>query len=112
MPPPPSSSSALTKYETLKYLGKGSYGSALLVCLKGMPDEKYVMKEVVIGHLKPEEQAAALRESEVLEQMNHSNITRYIESFQDRHKLFIVMEYADGGDLTGNISLLLSISPW
>lgn len=95
---------ALAKYETLKYLGKGSYGSALLVCLKEDREQKYVMKEIVIGHLKTSEQESALKESEFLQTMAHSNIVSYIESFQDRHKLFIVMEYADGGDLTQAIS--------
>ena len=46
--------SALSKYTTIKYLGKGSYGSALLVCLAAEPSQRFVMKEVVIGHLKPE----------------------------------------------------------
>lgn len=60
----------------------------------------------------------ATKEAEVLNQMKHSNITTYIErylllytniaiantivindSFVENSKLYIVMEYADGGDL-------------
>ena len=36
--------------------------------------------------------------------MSHSNITMYIESFVEGSKLYIVMEHADGGDLSTLIS--------
>jgi NIMA (never in mitosis gene a)-related kinase len=61
------------------------------------------MKEIVIGHLKPAEQQAAKKEAEVLHQMSHSNITMYIESFVENSKLYIIMEFADGGDLSAAI---------
>lgn len=90
--------SSLKKYKKIKYLGKGSYGAALLVELKSNPSQKFVIKEIVIGHLKENEQNAAKKEAEVLHQMSHSNITMYIESFVEASKLYIVMEHADGGD--------------
>lgn len=95
--------SQLKKYRRLKYLGKGSYGAAILVELRSNPSQRFVIKEIVIGHLKPAEQAAARSEAEVLHQMNHSNITMYIESFVENAKLYIVMENADGGDLSAAI---------
>lgn len=91
--------SSMKKYKKLKYLGKGSYGAALLVELRSNPAQKFVIKEIVIGHLKQSEQQAAKNEAEVLHQMTHSNITMYIESFVESSKLYIVMEHADGGDL-------------
>ena len=87
-------------YRRLNYLGKGSYGAALLVELKSNPKQKFVMKEIIIGHLSEEEQAAANREATLLYRMSHSNIVMYIESFVENAKLHIVMEFADGGDLT------------
>ena len=49
-------------------------------------------------------QDAAKKEAEVLHQMSHSNITMYVESFVEGSKLYIVMEHADGGDLSSHIS--------
>eukprot|EP01041_Mallomonas_annulata_P003991 gene3991-7947_t len=95
--------SSLKKYKKVKYLGKGSYGAAILVELKSNSTQKFVIKEVVIGHLKESEQDSARKEAEVLNQMNHSNITMYIESFVENSKLYIVMEFADGGDLSGSV---------
>lgn len=90
--------SNLEQYRKIKYLGKGSYGAALLVELKAT-GQKYVMKEIVIGHLSSDAQKTAKLEAEVLRQMSHSNIVQHRESFIKNDKLFIVMEYADGGDL-------------
>ena len=51
--------SSLKKYRKLKYLGKGSYGAAILVELRADEKQKFVIKEIVIGHLSEKEQTAA-----------------------------------------------------
>lgn len=51
--------SSLKKYRKIKYLGKGSYGAAILVELRSDPSAKFVIKEIVIGHLKEKEQISA-----------------------------------------------------
>ena len=94
----------LKRFKKVKVLGKGSYGCALLACLRSDENQKFVIKEIVVGHMKPEEQLAAKKEADVLRQMSHSNIVLYIESFVEGPKLYIVMEYADGGDLSGLVS--------
>ena len=96
----PPAVSQLKKYRKIKYLGKGSYGAAILVELRSDPSKKYVVKEIIIGHLKPTEQQTAKNEAGVLNKLSHSNITSYIESFVENAKLYIVMEFADGGDLS------------
>jgi NIMA (never in mitosis gene a)-related kinase 1/4/5 len=93
----------LKKYKKVKYLGQGSYGAAILVSLKSNRDEQFVIKEIVIGHMKESEQLLTQNEVEVLKQMHHSNIAMYVESFVENSKLYIVMEYADGGDLSAAI---------
>jgi serine/threonine protein kinase len=35
----------------------------------------------------------------ILEGLNHPNIIKYYNSFKKKSKLFIIMEYAKGGDL-------------
>lgn len=41
--------SSLRKYKKVSYLGKGSYGAAILVELRSDPNKKFVIKEIVIG---------------------------------------------------------------
>ena len=49
--------------------------------------------------MKPQEREEALLEAKILEKLKHPNITSYRESFTDQRNLYIVMEYANGGDL-------------
>ena len=95
---------SLKEYKKVKYLGKGSYGAAILVHLRRNKQEKFVIKEVVIGHMKEVEKESTMNEVAVLRQMHHSNIAMYKESFIEGSRLYIVMEYADGGDLSGAIA--------
>lgn len=94
---------SLKKYKKVKYLGKGSYGAAILVHLRSNKAEKFVIKEIVIGHMPESEKESTMNEVEVLRQMHHSNIAMYVESFIEGSRLYIVMEFADGGDLSGAI---------
>lgn len=40
----------------------------------------------------------------VLSQMKHPNIVAYLESFEERGNLYIVMDYCDGGDMYKKIN--------
>jgi len=55
--------------------------------------------------LGDKEKQLALSEAETLRRVSHANIIRYVESFMDTRLLYIVMEYADFGDLATQIKL-------
>lgn len=88
----------MEKYTQVKVLGKGSFGSAWLIQRKG-DGAQLVAKEVRLGGLKPAERESAQKEIDMLRTLDHPNITRYVDHFEHRGSLFIVMEYANGGDL-------------
>ncbi|KAH0572256.1 Kinase, NEK [Spironucleus salmonicida] len=88
----------MNRYKELKTLGKGSFGRAALV-EEIATKEKFVMKIIQISQMKPKEREEALQESRILEKLQHPNITSYRESFSDAKFLYIVMEYANSGDL-------------
>lgn len=92
------------RYERLQILGEGSYGTALLVRERG-GSTKYVAKEIRISHLGEKERALAVAEADVLRRLSHANIVRYVDSFLDSRLLYIIMEYADNGDLATQIKL-------
>ncbi|CBZ26928.1 putative serine/threonine-protein kinase [Leishmania mexicana MHOM/GT/2001/U1103] len=88
----------MEKYKQLKVLGKGSFGSAWLI-QRNEDRAQFVAKEVRLGGLKPAERESAQKEIDMLRTLNHPNITRYVDHFEHKGSLFIVMEYANGGDL-------------
>jgi len=89
----------MQNYQAIKVLGEGGYGKALLVKRKS-DGIMLVMKEVQISKLNANEKADALREVTILQSLRHPNIIAYEESFQQNGYLYLVMEYADGGDLS------------
>lgn len=86
-------------YEKIKLLGEGAFGAAYLVRPK---DERHlfqVAKEIRISHLTDKQREGAIVESEVLRMLKHPNIIAYINSFLEGQRMYIIMEYANGGDL-------------
>lgn len=86
------------RYEKIKLLGEGAFGAAYLVRPK---DERHlqVAKEIRISHLTDKQREGAIAESEVLRMLKHPNIIAYINSFLEGPRMYIIMEYANGGDL-------------
>ncbi|XP_044259072.1 serine/threonine-protein kinase Nek8 [Tribolium madens] len=85
-------------YEKLKTVGQGAFGTATLY--RRIDDGKQVvMKEVFLMDLDNSEKKSALNEVEILSNLNHPNIIKYLGSFQKEGSLIIAMEYADGGNL-------------
>lgn len=93
------------QYERVKLLGEGAYGSAYLVRQreKGKKHVLHVAKEIRTAHLSEKQKEGVLAEAQVLKMMKHSNIIAYHDSFFDGPKMYIIMEYADGGDLAAKI---------
>jgi len=94
------------QYERLGVLGRGAYGVASLVKVKGPRGHDAplrVIKETDLSQLPPDKRKEAQNEAEVLRSLSHVNIISYIATFLETNKLFIVMEYADGGDLAAAI---------
>ena len=89
-------------YEKIKLLGEGAFGAAYLVRQKELR-QLQVAKEIRISHLTDKQREGAIAESEVLRMLKHPNIIAYINSFSEGPRMYIVMEYADGGDLAGKI---------
>ncbi|KAL6750076.1 kinase-like domain-containing protein [Haematococcus lacustris] len=86
------------KYIRGKVLGKGSFGSAVLVESK-VDGKKYVIKEIDISRMPKAERESAEQEAKLLMALNHPNIVRCTECFTHQSKLCIVMDWCSEGDL-------------
>lgn len=94
------------RYETLKFIGRGSFGVVYLV-RRQADSRQCVLKQVDISAMSDKDRREAVNECEVLQKLRrHPHIIRFIEHFHDDDgKLCIVMDYADGGDLSQRIEL-------
>jgi len=90
--------SSLKDFKVLAQLGKGSYGSVSKV--ERITDgQVYALKEVNIRRLAPREREDALNEIRILASIKSRNIARYCDAFVEKDNLYIVMEFAEGGDI-------------
>ncbi|XP_011795869.1 PREDICTED: serine/threonine-protein kinase Nek5 [Colobus angolensis palliatus] len=93
----------MDKYDVIKAIGQGAFGKAYLA--KGKSDSKHcVIKEINFEKMPIQEKEASKKEVILLAKMKHPNIVAFFNSFQENGRLFIVMEYCDGGDLMKRIN--------
>jgi hypothetical protein len=94
----------MERYDLLRQIGKGSFGSCYIVRHKS-EKRQFVMKKVNIEGMSVKEKKAASQEVKLLHNLNHPNIVGYKESFYSKSKtlLYIVMSYCEGGDLCGKL---------
>ncbi|KAI0172101.1 kinase-like protein [Hypoxylon sp. FL1284] len=88
-------------FESLRCLGKGTYGTVLLVKQRAtgrLYAQKQFKKASVIVHKKLVEQTKT--ERQILESVNrHPFVVKLFYAFQDLEKLYLILEYGQGGEL-------------
>ena len=92
----------MLKYDVEKVVGEGSFGKALL-CRRKSDKRRCIIKQISLGKMSRKEAKATEQESTLLSRLQHPNIVAFWESFHEKSSFCIVMEYADGGDLSNFI---------
>ncbi|OAQ72376.1 serine/threonine-protein kinase psk1 [Pochonia chlamydosporia 170] len=89
------------EFEPLRCLGKGTYGTVLLVKQRAtgrLYAQKQLKKASLVVHKKLIEQTKT--ERQVLESVNrHPFVVKLFYAFQDLEKLYLILEYGQGGEL-------------
>lgn len=99
---PPPRAPSRDDYEYGETAGEGAYGQAIIATDKAT-GEKVVIKAISLGNLTPQQVEDVYKETKILSMMHHPNIIGYRCSFIEKNVFHIVMEYADGGDLSQKI---------
>lgn len=93
---PPTS---LHYYHISKALGEGSYAKVYLG-FSVLAELPVAIKCYEKANIKSESTLKCiLKEVEIMKGLNHPNITKFIEIFEDEDHIFVVLEHADRGDL-------------
>lgn len=93
-----STAPTLKDLEILNLIACGSFGKVYLVrdkkgtlyAMKKLSKEKIVMMRQV-SHIR--------QEVEIMRQMNSNFCTKLVNSFQDEHYLYLILEFVPGGEL-------------
>ncbi|KAL0222018.1 hypothetical protein RCL1_001872 [Eukaryota sp. TZLM3-RCL] len=92
----------LRDYKLGRSIGKGSFGTVYRA-LKLSDGSDVALKAVDINSMNAKEREAALKEVRILAAVSHTHIIAYKEAFIEDDTLYIVTEFAAGGDLYGLI---------
>ncbi|KLU84139.1 AGC/RSK/P70 protein kinase [Magnaporthiopsis poae ATCC 64411] len=88
-------------FEPLRCLGKGTYGTVILVKQRTtgrLYAQKQFKKASLVVHKKLVEQTKT--ERQILESVNrHPFVVKLYYAFQDHEKLYLILEYGQGGEL-------------
>ncbi|KAI9771610.1 MAG: Ribosomal protein S6 kinase alpha-5 [Geoglossum simile] len=94
-------------FEPLRCLGKGTYGTVLLVrhlATGRLYAQKQFRKAFLTVHKKLVEQTKT--ERVILESVNrHPFVVKLYYAFQDLEKLYLILEYAQGGELFTHLAM-------
>lgn len=90
----------VSDFQPIKVLGKGSFGKVILVKHKKtgkLYAQKQLKKVTMIVNTKNYERT--LTERTILEKVSHPNIVKLYYALQDFEKIYLFLEYLEGGEL-------------
>ena len=92
----------------MKVLGQGGFERVIQV--KNKSDNKfYAIKEIVIRDEMNDKIEDIKKEADILSKFNCKNIVKYYDSYLDKDKFYILMEYYDGKNLRDYININIKI---
>lgn len=88
-----------------KVLGAGSFGKVFLS--ESIEDSTFKVAIKVLNKKKLGDDIQSIREEvEILTRLDHPNIVKYYETYDDEKYMYLVMEYCPGGELFDKIASL------
>lgn len=93
----------MDKYKRIRKLGEGASGKVFLI--ENSENGELSVAKQINNVINEKDRASALQEAKLLKSMSHPNIVRLQDIFMTTTgKVLIIMDYADGGDLSQRIA--------
>ena len=84
------------KYEYIQILGSGAFGKVRLYVDRHCKSMLYAIKTLKKDFFNKHNLESIEREVDILRSLDHPNIVKYFETYEDDHFIHIVMEYIPG----------------
>ncbi|XP_078054914.1 serine/threonine-protein kinase NIM1-like [Mustelus asterias] len=91
-------------YQLRGEIGIGNF-SKVKLGIHCLTKEKVAIKIMDKKHLSHKSHQPFMSEVQCMEQLNHPNVIRLYEMLETQSRLYLVLEYADGGDLFTKVSM-------
>ena len=82
-----------------KVLGSGSYGKVFKACDKKDKTLEIAIKVINKSKLDPEDLESLKNEVKLMQQVDHPNIVKYYETYDETKYIYLCMELCTGGEL-------------
>jgi calcium-dependent protein kinase len=86
-------------YSFQEVIGSGFYGKVRVAYKKVHPDKLYAIKSIKKSKLTEKDLMKLFREVDILSSLNHQNIIKFHETYQDSQYFHIVMDLCSGKEL-------------
>lgn len=88
----------------MKVLGAGSFGKVFLAQNKSDPAMEIAIKVIKKAGLDEEDLEALHREVQIMQLVDHPNIIKYLETYDDAKYIYLCMELCRGGELFAKVT--------
>ena len=99
----PTTNAELRPFETVRELGRGRFGEATLVRHLAT-GRQFALKRTKFGAAGQPDAQKVLVEARALSRLGHAHVVRYHATFSEASAVCILMEFAEGGDLSALLS--------
>ncbi|CAD8200199.1 unnamed protein product [Paramecium octaurelia] len=91
-------------YVIKELIGQGGFGKVYKVTHRQTGMVR-AMKQILKQRMKKEDQQKLLQETQILMDIDHPNIVKLYEMYQDDHSYYLISEYCEGGELFEKIKI-------
>ncbi|OHS97375.1 Aurora kinase [Tritrichomonas foetus] len=90
-------------YDLIKMVGKGGFSVVFLVTSRKYNNTEFVVKAVFLNRSESTNDQLIKNEIDSLEKLNHPNIIKLYEYFQENNIIFLILEYCQNGSILSKI---------